>query len=234
MAHSPPTGALPNIAKTQFYFIDACRNLPVTVQNLQDPQTGYVFDVEDTGLDYRSAPVFFASPPDAKAQAVPREQTLFVAALLRCLSGEAAVAPRDDGNGRESSHWHVTSHSLNCGLKAVVNELNRKFNGVQKWTADGFGEETPLCFLPTPPVVPVSIMVEPDPAVPKTRVRILDPSNAVLYTFPSNGSPHPYEHRLPAGHYNLEAQPAAPYIYKQRPCTIEPLGSRLWKLKVSP
>jgi Caspase domain len=231
-----PTRATQNIARTQFYFIDACRNLPPVVLSYQQLKAGYVFDVEESGLDDRRAPVFFAAPPDARAQAVPTDQTLFAAALLRCLSGEAAQPPRDDGNGREMTDWHVTSQSLNRGLKTVLDELNRTWNGVQSWIADGFGEDAVLCYLGRAPSVRVRIMVEPEPAVPATRVRVADSLKpaTVLWSFPSGGSPHPYQQSLPAGQYDLEAIAPAPYTNQKRSCLIEPLGSRLWKLKVQP
>ena len=161
---------------------------------------------------------------------------LFVAALLRCLSGEAELPPRDEASGRDATHWHVTSQSLNRGLQTVLDELNRKWNGVQSWIADGFGEDAVLCYLGTPPSVPVRIMVEPDPAVPGTQVRVADSMNPanVLCTFPSGGSAHPYQQSLPAGQYDLEAIAPAPYMNRKRSCLIEPLGSRLWKLKVQP
>jgi hypothetical protein len=231
---APTPAKYPNIARTQFYFVDACRQLPDDLKPLQSPNTGYLFDVEVSGTDDRRAPVFYAAPPDAPAQALRNDQTLFATGLLRCLSGEAAVPPRDDGLQRESTHWHVTSQSLNRGLKTVLEELNQKWQANQKWTADGFGEDAVLCFLGGAPTVPVRLMIEPNAAVPTTQLRIADAtSGALSFTFPNGGSPHPYQQRLPAGHYAVDAiASTAPYRNARRFCLFEPLGSRLWILKV--
>jgi hypothetical protein len=230
-----PTVARQNIARTQFYFIDACRNLPSVVLTYQQLQASWLFDVVESGTDDRNAPIFFAAPPDGKAQAVPNEQTLFSIALLRCLKGEAAKPPRDDAEVPADRLWHVTSQSLNSGLETTLAELNRQYKGSQRWIADGFGEDVVLCYLNGPPKVPIRIMVEPDPAVPHTQVTVVDAANPAqpLCTFPAPGTAHPYQRDLIAGQYRMQAASPLPnYRPLDRPCVVEPLGSRLWKLKV--
>lgn len=230
-----PTQQRPNMARGQFYFIDACRNLPAVVLTYQQLQASWLFDVVEPGIDDRRAPIFFAAPPDAKAQSLANEQTLFGIALLNCLNGAAAMPPRDDGAGRDATHWHVTSQSLNRGLKTALADLNRRFNLNQSWIVDGFGEDAVLCYLTEPPKVPVEFMVEPAMAVAETQVRVtsvLDTENA--HTFPTNGNPHPYRQELLAGEYVLEAIASPPFQGQKRSCPIEPLGSRVWKLRVQP
>lgn len=230
-----PTVDRQGIARTQIYFIDACRNLPSVVLTYQQLQASWLFDVVESGTDDRNAPIFFAAPPDGAAQAVPNEQTLFSIALLRCLKGEAAKPPRDDAEAPADTHWHVTSQSLNSGLEATLEELNRQYNGTQRWIADGFGEDVVLCYLNGPPKVPVRIMVEPGPAVPHVQVTVQDVTAPAqpLCTFPAPGIAHPYQRDLVAGQYRmLTTSPLPGYRPLDRLCPVEPLGSRLWKLKV--
>jgi hypothetical protein len=230
-----PAAGRPEIARTQFYFIDACRNLPSVLLSYQQLKANWIFDVEESGKDDRHAPIFFAAPPDGQAQALPNEQTLFSLALLRCLKGEAAQAPRDDAKDQAAKRWHVTSHSLNSGLGIALDELNRRYGGTQRWIVDGFGEDAVLCYLEGPPKVPVRILVEPAEAVQGTQVVILneiDPASSPC-TFPAPGVAHPYQRDLTAGYYRLQA--TAPLPYKpldRRWCAVLPLGSRLWKLPV--
>jgi hypothetical protein len=230
-----PTAMRPNIGRTQFYFVDACRNLPSAVQRFERLTANSIFDVEISTADYRRAPIFYSAPPGTAAQAVPRVQTLFSLALLKCLNGGGAWAPRDDGVGLARTNWYINSESLNLGLKSAMSELNRQYGGNQGWIVDGVTSDAILSYLPSAPQVPVWILVEPQEAVASTTVRVFlgTVPTALVCTFPSVGFPHPYQSVLTAGQYEFEAVPSTPpYRNQKRLCIIAPLASRVWRLNV--
>jgi hypothetical protein len=69
---APPNNTKENMARTQLYFIDACRNLPPKFKNFDKVASTPVFDVELSGADDRSsAPIFYAAISDTKAAAIP-------------------------------------------------------------------------------------------------------------------------------------------------------------------
>ena len=127
----PPTLSRPNIARTQFYFVDACRTVPSRMPSLQQLSVNSVFDAETPDIaDDRRAPIFYAALPKGDAQSAPEQQTLFSIALLRCLWGEAARPP--NANELHKNRYYISSQSLNEGLKAPLDEVNRRLNGRQE------------------------------------------------------------------------------------------------------
>ncbi|MGX9118886.1 hypothetical protein ACWTU6_19800 [Mesorhizobium sp. BHbsci] len=232
-----PSLAHPDIARTQFYFVDACRNLPPANLSLENVRAGDVFQVHASGLDDRRAPIFFASPPDGKAQAVPRVQTLFSIALLRCLAGRAAFPPDRMANGRAANHWYVSTQSIAQGLPIMLEEVNREYGGQQSWTMDGGGNDAVLTHLSGTPIVPLQIEVDPERALGSTTVDLkLGGAPAVLAQFRSNRDSHPFRRDVPAGIYEIGAV-VNPKIDGLREAdqfthTVEPLRCRT-KVKLS-
>lgn len=94
-----PSGSRPNIARTQFYFVDACRVQPAQFAKFQPLQTSAVFDIDLDGQDDRCSPVFYASVSNHVAGAIPGVQTLFSRALLECLRGDAGDSLGEDAAG---------------------------------------------------------------------------------------------------------------------------------------
>ncbi|CAN7191646.1 caspase family protein [Variovorax sp. LjRoot84] len=202
-----PSAAYPNIARTQFYFIDACRSLPTRILSMADLQVAPVFDVLETGLDDRRAPIFFASLPDGKAQAVPGQQTLFSKALLRCLAGRAAFPPDRTAADRAQNEWYVSTQSLTQGLPIVLEEVNREHGGDQRWTMDGSGDDAVLCYMRGPPTVPLQIEVDPPGALPCTAVSLTSFDNPATdplnFRYPTDE--HPFRRDLAPGVYRISA-----------------------------
>ena len=229
----PPTLPRPNIARTQFYFIDACRNRPERMPRLQGLGANKIFDVEDPDItDDRLAPIFYAALPEGVAQSDPRQQTLFSLALLRCLSGEAARAPNET-----ETQYYISVHSLHEGLKRPLDEINQKLGGSQRWQSYGVGEDAVLCYLPTPPSVPISIVIEPDTALDRTSVKVKDLNTETdVCSFKCPPDNHPFAKTLPAGMYQLmpvvDALTAPATTPKKMNILVEPLRQRLWKVKV--
>lgn len=229
----PPTLPRPNIARKQFYFIDACRNRPDRMPRLQQLAANKIFDAEEPDIpDDRLAPIFYAALPEGIAQSDPRQQTLFSLALLRCLAGEAARPPNET-----ESQYYISVHSLNEGLKRPLDEINQKLGGNQRWQTYGVGEDAILCYLQGPPSVPISIVVEPDTALGRTSVKVKDLNTETdVCSFKCPPDNHPFAKSLPAGPYQLmpevEALAAPGTAPKKMTIFVEPLRQRLWKVKV--
>jgi hypothetical protein len=233
-----PWSARPDIARTQFYFVDACRSTPRDRLSHESLSAMPVFDVAPTDtLDDRCAPVFYAALPNGVAQALPGRQTLFSIALLRCLAGEAAEAPDDETGDRRAVDWHVSAFSLLDGLTRRLEEVNREYGGQQISIADGFSEDVVLCYLSEPPDVPIRIEIEPTRAVGSTRV-LVRPwgwEGAVEELDGSSGR-YPYLTLLRAGQYQFAAtvQPPVPELrdYTEQ-FLVAPLGRRVWRARMA-
>jgi hypothetical protein len=229
----------PDIARTQFYFVDACRSTPPDKLSFESLSATPVFDGGPTDmLDDRSAPVFYAAVPQGLAQAVPGGQTLFSIALLRCLAGEAAEAPDDLAEDRRGVDWHISTFSLMKGLQQRMEEVRLEHGGHQLSIADGFSADRVLCYLPEPPEVPIRIVVEPTEAIGATQVLLRRAAD----TGPGErlGGPpetHPYTRRLRAGYYEFAAvvRPPSP-LFRDHPRVsflVEPLRPRVWKARMA-
>lgn len=223
-----PTQAHPEIARVQFYFVDACRNMPPGLTTFEDLKVSPVFDVVRSGIDDRRAPIFFASLPDGKAQAVRGEQTLFSLALRRCLAGRAAFPPDQSAQGRARNEWYVSTQSLAQGFRSVLGEVNRQYQGDQRWTMDGSGEDAVLCFLPGAPTVPLQIEVDPAEAVASTEISVRGPyggGNRPPNVLRCPPQAHPFLLDLPAGFYEIE-----PVLHTPDPRFVAP-GKFPWMVE---
>lgn len=227
-----PSAKRPNIGRTQFYFIDACRNLPSQITDFEKLDATAVFDVELSGFDDRRAPIFHAAIPDGKGYAIPLEQTLFCKVLLECLEGSAAEAPEAGGVTR----WHVSYKSLSEVLHDELERLSKEYGVEQPSVADGFGKDAIICYLNSAPEVPTVFEVEPSNASIHTRVRIMDDDGMPVRELPLPLNPHPYSEKLPAGFYQFVVTidpPTDPYINRQMAKPIK-LPSTTLKLRVMP
>jgi Caspase domain len=206
-----PSPSQPEIARTQLYFVDACRMLPEAFRDYEQLDTSPVFDPEVGGEDDRRTPTYFAAVPGAVAYARPGVQTLFSEALLACLNGGAAELEEVEGEDR----WTVTHFSLGDKLAERVREIAADAGAVQWIRSDGFGTNAPLHYLDGPPRVDVELEVVPSGALEWARVAILDDSGAPAAELPTPLAPNPYATTLPAGVYAVRAAidpPTDPYI----------------------
>jgi hypothetical protein len=206
------TTTRPNMALTQLYFIDACRNFPNVFKHLQQPQTTEVFDVELSGEEKRAAPIYFAAASGTKAACIPGQQTLFSEALIRCLTNDGADLRDDNGVDR----WMVSVRSLQPALEASIADLNTKHGLQQQLGFGGIQRDATICELPTAPTVDVTFKVEPPIAAPVVRIIARDGSQNPVPNIPVPLAPHPFSCQWPAGFYTTGAEidpaldPAAP------------------------
>jgi Caspase domain len=199
---APSPNFFPNIARTQLYFVDACRSMHERFQQYEQLATSNVWDVELAGVDNRRAPTYFATIPGAPAYARPGGQTLFSEALLDCLNGAAAEPEDEQGQDR----WRVTHHTLAEKLSKQVAELAGNEEAEQWVTSDGLGGDTAIHYLDDPPNVELELELDPPDALAYAQIAILNDTGAPAgQPLPKPLDPHPFSASLPAGIYTIKA-----------------------------
>jgi hypothetical protein len=222
-----PTPTRPNIARTQLYFVDACRILPDEFRKFERLQTTPAFDVELNARDDRRAPIFYAAIPGTVANGIRGKQSLFSAALLEALRGSGAEAGEEDAHGNVP--WRVTVHSLDAALAESMEALNASLGGAQEYTSGGSQRNADICFLSGPPRVEVIMQLEPSPAESFGALEVRDYLNQPVWVTGPPITPHPCTKLLPAGNYtvNVAFRPPQPsYRDYTRLRFIKPLPRR--------
>lgn len=167
-----PTATFPNIARTQLYFVDACRIDPQEFRKFEKQATYPVFDTEISDRpDDRQAPVFYAAIPGAPAVGLAGQTTIFNKALLECLKGAAGEAMEEDTAGNVP--WRVSVFSLNKNLPKVIADLNEEF-GTEQDYEPGIARDITLCNLPAAPKVKVTLELDPAAAAVAGRLDVRD------------------------------------------------------------
>lgn len=187
-----PEPARQTIARSQYYLVDACQE-EIEGKALQT-STGSIFEGLP-GYDDRSTPIFFGSYAGGVAQALQGEPTDFCQALLNGLNFGAENRDASDNLRR----WPVTTFTLH---RAMANHFKDKASGQFAPLRGTIREET-LRWLSQPPLVNLSILVDPNAAVEWTTIRLSGAT--VRETFTSGGARYPYGLPLPAGIYSLDA-----------------------------
>jgi hypothetical protein len=203
---------VPNIAQTQFYFIDACRVDYKLYREIQRTGTCSPFVIQDLGPDQRVAPIFFAAGPGQDTKAYPDlKTTRFGQRLLRCLV--------NDGAEQIKKKWVVTVGQLSKALSKLSNFQNLSSGAtidsfdIDQWS----NEQLVIHTLDGPPTVKCTFRFEPDDArkgvalileslMPKTPTRVRfselhDPQlvTAGIYTMASDP-----EGLFPKGSINIQ------------------------------
>lgn len=212
---APLRDPLKKMARTQLYFIDACRVRPDDLSKYRFPGIADIFDVELGGEDKRSAPVFYATVSNTKAYAKSGQQTLFSEALLDCLDGFAGT-PTDEEDADGYAKYAVSIYSLAEALNAKM-EAIRSLNVDQEFYPTSGGRDEVIVKLTKPPEVECTLHVEPDPAARLVSVNLQDSLGTSVPGWTLEPvEPNPHRGSLRAGFYRLEARitnpPQPPYI----------------------
>ncbi|MCU7876387.1 MAG: caspase family protein [Candidatus Thiodiazotropha sp. (ex Lucinoma borealis)] len=154
-------------AKTQFYFVDACRIKPDLFKDYANNPVGVMLDEEDSGT-ITAAPIFFSAAPRSYALGEPGKGTLFCQALQDCLKSYGVDPP--DTNNR----WLVTTSSLLKRLPDRVSELARKWGEQQDAVPGGLPVDVAFHVLKHPPDVPLRITLNPAIASAQASARLWD------------------------------------------------------------
>ena len=226
MVPTPPDTPQHDIARTQFYFVDACRNVPDEIGLYGGLNPTDVFTTQIGGRDDRKAPAFYATIPGAKAYALRGEQTVFSRALLRCLD-VAADEPDEDGR------WPVTAWTLNRVLRQHFDAMDPYERAGQQYSVGRF-DDAVIQYLDEPPPVDISVTVTPEEALQTAELNVLDQRGRPKEQIPTPLPEHPYHLSLGAGLYSLEANitsGSSPYVSSRSLQTALPL-SKSWRLNI--
>lgn len=221
------------IARTQLYFIDACRVPLDDIGKYEFPGIADIFEKELGGRDNRSAPVFYATVSNTQAYSKTGEQTLFSEALIDSLNADAVV-PTDEQDTSGYARYRVSIYSLAEKLNAKAEAL--QVNGLdQEFYPNPKGSNETIVNFPKPPEVECTLYIDPEPAAQHVSVNVLDSmGDAVSGWSVSPVDPHPYHGSLRVGLYTLQATitkpPHPPYVnLLTRPFQVVP--QKVFELK---
>jgi hypothetical protein len=195
-----PTPSRPNIARTQVYFVDACRVTPDEFRRLEPLRPSQIFNVELGGKDDRAAPIFFASVSGDYAAGFKGRPSIFNELLRQCLDG-MACAPAQSGNGS----WSVTSNRFIDAMHILLEDYHSLWGIDQTFTVGGLLRRN-IVLRPYQgrPNVDVTISVDPDAALPFVRMDVLDVQTMQLMQIPTPLVVNGHTAKWPAGFYRVE------------------------------
>jgi hypothetical protein len=196
----------PAMARTQLWFVDACRNYPAQFRGFAEHSATQIFDVELLdGPDTRCAPIYFGALPGGSAYSMPGDRTLFSRALFEAL--EHSGGTKLEG----SNSWVVTPESLLVGMKEEMRRLNLKYGADQViWNGGQLtATDSPILEMAGVPEVEVSFRLVPDQAASGVQVAVRDPAGNPKLG-PGTLDPNPFLDRWQAGIYQLETSPTLP------------------------
>ena len=163
-------------AKTQFYFVDACRIKPSAFKKYEHTPAGVTLDSEET-TKVEAAPIYYAAAPSSFALGEPGRGTLFCQALLDCFKLHGVEAP--DSNGR----WVVTTSSLKNALEQRVSAIAESHDEEQVFDSGGRMRNRIFHVLREPPYVPLHISLIPENASQFAKAKLWDgyePNNVIF------------------------------------------------------
>lgn len=221
------------IARTQLYFIDACRVIPAPVKKIDYQEVSGILSNDSGGVDNRSSLICYGTVSNAHAYASDK-QTLFSEALVECLEGLGG-----DTTGEEDEHgnakWHVSIDKLYAAIEAK-GEMIRELGLDQEFYPTRRGKNNTVVKLEKPPEVDCRLFVQPDQALQFVSVDVTNFRDKPVWPNLSPVRPHPYPGRLPAGLYKVIAKitdpPRPPYNDSKELFEVKPLGNRWLKARV--
>jgi Caspase domain len=200
---SPTQQQNQNIARTQLFFVDACRFDPERFQGLrrEEAQVGFSLTQGVAAPDDRNAPLFYATLQGVGAMALADGQSYFSQALLSAL--DLAVADPEEV-APDQLRWPVTVATLEVALRYAMEQVLRGNGGSQQVVSDGaMVGDAVIQYLRSPPQIPVTIQVEPSAAA-AGRLQLEDGGGLVVSPTPvSPIHPLPFRVTLPLGSYTV-------------------------------
>ena len=138
-----------NIALTQLYFVDCCRNFPDYLADVTDPTIGRVFDIKKNTSDQRKVSVYYSTVPGSFAVGIQGRESVFCEALLHALS--AAV---DKERAFNEGVWAVTTDHLK---RAIERYLSNKYKILEDLPPEAVAARATICYLQGPPAINLTI-----------------------------------------------------------------------------
>jgi len=139
-------------AKTQCYFIDACRQTPSELQEIQEIRATALVH-PSTSQKWGEVLKLFATHTSQKAYGLNDQITRFTDALINCLNGL--------GSEKQKKQWLVTTGKLGLNVTKILEKSNKEPNTPQQkpeFNGTGIGI---IHVCSKPPSVPVDIALNP-------------------------------------------------------------------------
>jgi hypothetical protein len=224
-----PSATFPDIARTQFYFVDACRNKPELIDKLDDTAVPKIFDVDLNSLDNRQAPILFATVPGDFANARAGRETAFCEALRHGLEHGSEQPERLPGSG--SRVWPVKAQSL----KDAIDRFRLRHRYPKDVELTGLVGDPTLCHRPDPPSVDIDIELLPGTFLMAAMAQLEDFNNGGRVATALDNERGLLVATVPAGLYLVDVQPTTGGGFVPRRTTIERVTQRLsmpWQVEL--
>lgn len=184
-------GMRKNVADTQLFFVDACRESPIDALTQLNPQ-GAALCAADIFDNVASTGVYFAAAEGRQAYGPPDDVTFFCTALLESLDGAGAL-------GRAGA-WAVDTFSLSNALGQIISRL--VVEGAQPLTCNPSPSgTTAVIHCPAHATVRTTISCRTPAANAEATIRLLRGPQAHT----SNpGEPRPWRGRVQPGEWDIE------------------------------
>ncbi|HEV7409517.1 MAG TPA: caspase family protein [Bradyrhizobium sp.] len=195
-----PSETFPDIALTQFYFVDACMAREAVQTKFVSLTVPEVFSAELNVVDKRWAPIIFSAVDGAVSLGLNGKPSHFSEALTLALERGAEEAVELDGN----TVWPITPLTI----KTAVDLYYRKHQ-LGDVKLGGIVGEPVIRYLPGPPDVDISVIVTPDAlgTPPPCSVSLFD-DNGVAVPACSPTLKTQFETTVKAGIYRISVDSA--------------------------
>lgn len=204
----------PGTAKTQFWFVDICRQKP-TMASQYEELTG-ALKIDSPNGDTEASPLFLAACTGKAAYARVKGVTLFNEALMWVLRGGVAAGPEDG----KSKNYHVSVSELIKRLPERVEALAEAEGVKQSVDITGKVHEAVFHEYKDTPFVNLRVELVPDEAKQNSIGTLSRPNDEVPVL--ENFNNWPLQDSFKAGLYILNIQADAPYVSKNNILALLP------------
>ena len=199
-----PSEDYPDMARTQLYFLDACRISSRAFSKYETNHASVLWDVPvlNRVRDDRSKLIAYTTVEGDRAFGLKGRQTIFSTALIECLEN-AAAEPLDCARTK----WAVSDQSLLRQLQAQIDVINQRYGSDQNVVIESVGPRKLLLNrLEGPPLVNLELQVLPSAALDCAQVSVLNCYEESVFNLAAPVTPHPFTSQLPGGLYRVTAQ----------------------------
>jgi len=207
----------PNTARTQFWFVDACRQKPSIARRFETLEGALTLS-KPIG-DTESSPLFLAAATGKEAFARVGGVTLFNEALMWAVRGGAAFGPEDGGSGK----WHVSVTALISRLPNRVKALAEAEGAEQSVDIAGKPIEAIFHEYAVVPMVDLTVALSPEEAKSVSRGTLKQ--NATVPVV-EDFDDWPMHMPVEAGLYLLSVEAPAPFTSKDDILLLNPPEKR--------
>jgi hypothetical protein len=205
-----PTPKRPNIALTQFYFVDACMDRNAKLRTFLNPTVPQVFGIELSEADRREAPMIFSTVDGTIALGRSRKPSHFCQALTQAFE-RGAEEPNP-----VTEKWSVTATTMKNALDYYYDK-NKLGTHVTMGSLVG---SPVIRHLAGPPDVDISVEVQPDDLGLPCAIDVLD-ENSIAIAGCNPDAKTKFDLTIKAGFYRVQVNSgrlkSTPFRSKGRP-----------------